>query len=127
MAETVELPDLVYTELIVGIGPIPSVRICWRAPEAAESQPEVATITSTAPAPATPSAFSQSSYFEKRTSAPAPAAVQTTAPTALATSSQVAERGATEESHETEATHTLPPDKKQDPLARFKRMPDLSK
>jgi hypothetical protein len=134
MAETVELPELDYTELIVGIGPIPSVRICWRVEEAPEAH-AVPTTAQTlqvpppiaAPAPATLSAFGQSSFFEKLSSQPAPVAAKTTAPIAAATKSPVAEAEPAEESRETETTHGLPPAEKQDPLARFKKMPDLSK
>ena len=39
MAETVEVGDLTYNEVVVGIGPIPSVRLCWRA-----EQPEPAPV-----------------------------------------------------------------------------------
>ena len=60
MADTVEVGDLIYNEVVVGIGPIPSVRLCWRA-EQPEPAPGVQTmptipvppaLASSAPAPA---------------------------------------------------------------------------
>jgi len=76
MADKVELVHLDYSELIVGLGPIPSVRICWRAEEVFEAE-EVAGSAPAAPvptpAPASPSFFGRSSYFERRPAQPAPA------------------------------------------------------
>jgi len=140
MADTVQLGELTkfdYSELIVSIGPIPSVRICWRSEEAEEVAQPAKTIPAPAPAaptaqPAAPqSAFTQSSYFEKRTSQslPLPAATTAATPPVAAFAPQpqpirvplpVTESPAPETTSTTTAS-------KQDPLARFKKMPDLSK
>lgn len=133
MAETVELTNLDYSELIVSIGPIPTVRICWRTAATAEartvSQP-VQTIPVpppiAAPVPATQSVFGQSSFFEKRTPQPAPITAPSTAITPAIKISPVVSTPA-EESPVTEAAHASPPVEGHDPLARFKKMPDLFK
>lgn len=126
MAETVELGDLIYNEVVVGIGPIPSVRLCWRAEE---SEPAAVVQTATAiplppalaaSAPAVPpqSAFGAGSFFERRETKPVPVASPAVAvakieaaPTVAIAKPQVA------------AESTEP----KDPLARFKKMPVLSR
>ncbi|MFU8893081.1 MAG: hypothetical protein ACNA8L_05575 [Luteolibacter sp.] len=35
MADTMDIDGLDYTKLVIGIGPVPSIRLCWRAEEAA--------------------------------------------------------------------------------------------
>ncbi len=124
MAETVEFTDLVYDEVAVGIGPIPSIRLCWRpeeieavaAPQAAIPLPSP--LAASAPAPAPQSVFGPGSFFERRETKPAPilshpVATTTieTAPTAPAKSASIAP--------EPTAPH--------DPLARFKKMPVLGR
>jgi hypothetical protein len=128
MAETVGLPDLDYTGLIVGIGPIPSVRICWREEAAAEAPaiPPPAQVMAT-PAPTIASAFGQSSFFEKRSHEPAPVAEQSTSSTAPSLKSHAAEPKPAEDSDAPEASRASSLVGKPDPLARFKKMPDLSK
>lgn len=126
MAEAVEFSDLVYDEVAVGIGPIPTVRLCWRHEELEEVptvQPAVAM-----PAPvsveAPQSVFGQSSFFEKRPtqaqSAPAAAAPPSVGVTPISLPSSTVKSVTPEETPE--AT-----DRYQDPLARFKKMPDLAK
>ena len=124
MADTVEVGDLIYNEVVVGIGPIPSVRLCWRA-EQAEPAPVVHTaptipvpppLASSAPAPA-PSPFGSSSFFERREAKPAPMA-QAVVPTISAP-----------EIEPTPVTKVEPAEAavSNDPLARFKKMPDLAR
>jgi predicted nucleic acid-binding Zn-ribbon protein len=138
MADTVQLGELTkfdYRELIVSIGPIPSVRICWRPegtteaeevaqpPETAPIPPPVTQIASTEPL----SAFTQSSYFEKRTPLPLPTATTATTPPVAALAPKpirVPLPTAESPGAETASTETK---LKQDPLARFKKMPDLSR
>ena len=125
MADTVEVGDLIYNEVVVGIGPIPSVRLCWRA-----EQPEPATVVQAVPtipvppplassAPASaPSPFGSSSFFERRETKSVPVAqpVASTiesAPVIEQTSGAKAEP----------VTETA----SSDPLARFKKMPDLAR
>lgn len=141
MADTMQLSEMTqfsYSELIVSIGPIPSVRICWRPEEAAEVE-ESARPATTIPvpppipqaAPAAPqSAFTQSSYFEKRPAQSLPLPVPTTATTpslAAFAPQPVRVPAAADESVEPEAISPVVELKQEDPLARFKKMPDLSK
>lgn len=124
MADTVELGELVYDEVIVGVGPIPSVRLCWRAEEVATAVALPTPPSIAAPVVTSQSPFGQGSFFERRTPQPPPipaSAVVTSqvspSVTILAESSSVVEAGQTGSSAEVKA----------DPLARFKKMPDFSK
>jgi len=127
MADTVELTHLEYSELIVSIGPIPTVRICWRTEESEEVQ-AVTTPVQTIPvpppmaasAPVTQSVFGQSSFFEKRTPQPA---TNIAHPTATAPAIKISPVVSTP----TEVAHASSPVEGHDPLARFKKMPDLFK
>ncbi len=134
MADEVELTDLEYRELLVSLGPIPSIRLCWRAEEV-----ELAEVAPTEPArPASsplaasvaPSAFSQSSFFEKRTPSPLPAPVAAESVAGISPTIKLP------------ASLTPPPEVTTacepaqvvadlgvavDPLARFKKMPNLTK
>jgi hypothetical protein len=124
MAETVEFNSLVYDEVAVGIGPIPSIRLCWR-PEEIEAvemvQPQPAfpqppPLAASAPAPQ--SVFGSSPFFEKREPRPVP--VTTTiseVPTGAGWGSQKASTEKPVVSPGSEVST--------DPLARFKKMPDL--
>ena len=136
MGETVKLDELNYCELIVGIGPIPSVRLCWRAAEpfagtsasfvklASAAEPAAA---SGAGGPSPASVFGQSSFFEKRPiPSPAAAPVVTAATPLAATAPAPAVvrlmpvPAATPEA-------AAAPGGNEDPLARFKKMPDFTK
>ena len=86
VTDKVQLTRLDYCEMVVHVGPVPSVRLCWRAEE--ESEPEAVeqpTVAAPAPAvPPSPSGFGESSFFERRTAqAPASpvAADEATSPT----------------------------------------------
>ena len=123
MADTVEVGDLIYNEVVVGIGPIPSVRLCWRAEQPEPTpvvQPAPTTISvpppalsSSAPAPAM-SPFGASSFFERRETTPAQSVMQTiqSAPVIAPAVTSVEP-----------AENPVP----SDPLARFKKMPDLAR
>jgi hypothetical protein len=125
MADTVKIGDLVYDEVAVGIGPIPSIRLCWRAEEVlhapvipvAAAIPVLPPLVASTPAPQPQSVFGAGSFFERSESQPAPIVPQTAAPVAsasLPTPVAQAKVG-------TEATAP------HDPLARFKKMPVLSR
>ena len=135
MGETVKLNDLNYCELIVGIGPIPSVRLCWRAEglvagniasfvkPASAAEPAAA---SGAGGPNSASVFGQSSFFEKRPTPSAAATPVVTASTPLAATASAPALtrppfvpAATQEVAARSGEH-------EDPLARFKKMPDFS-
>jgi len=142
MAATVDLENLTYCEVIIGVGPIPSIRLCWR-PEAlpapvatalaAAAPPPVPAPVAARPAPtavpATQAIFGPGSFFEKRTTpemtTPAAEPVETaetqepsaTAPEALDASSVAPP---------TTSPEVPAPAASSDPLARFKKMPSLS-
>ncbi len=138
VTDKVQLTRLTYCELVVHVGPIPSVRLCWRT----EEEPEPETVEKpavSAPAPAvspSPSGFGESSFFERRTAqAPASptAAAEATPPTpsprtrvTLPTPTVAA---TTRLALTPEAKPVASPSGQwtQDALARFKKMPDLSK
>lgn len=128
ISDTVELEGLDYSKLIVGIGPIPSVRICWSAKETAE-MPVVATpvpaatppAPSVAPPPAPQSVFGQTSFFERPSLQTAPA-VAAVAVVCSSPALPPAEKPAKIEA-ETESSAV----EKADPLARFKKMPNLAR
>jgi len=130
MAETVEFNHLDYSKVTVGVGPIPSVRLSWRmavaeeAPlvqsQAAIPQPSPAA----ASAPVAPTMFGQSSFSEQRPvpATPAPIAVEVVSPKAAAPATPAGHHTmvATEPASPTPEIST-------DPLARFKKMPNLAK
>lgn len=128
MAETVEVGGLIYNEVIVGIGPIPSVRLCWRAeqPESTLSAPATPTtpvpppLAASAPVQAQPtSMFGSGSFFERREAPPTvTASPAATAPVEVAPA--ISEKAAANPETPIAAVAT-------DPLARFKKMPDLAK
>jgi hypothetical protein len=126
MADTVELSNLHYHEVAVGIGPIPSVRLCWR-PEESEAvemaQPQPAFPQSppvAASAPAPQSVFGSSPFFEKREPRPVP--VTTTVAAVPTVAGWAAEKALEENPAVGPASEASA-----DPLARFKKMPDLSR
>jgi len=129
LADSTHFEGMEYTEVSIQVGPAPTIRLRWRA-----SVPEVETHTATpppipgaavaaapAPAPAPPATsappmFAQSSYFEPRSSvatpaSPAPAAAEPAPPPVRQQSSGPATSD----------------DANRDPLARFKKMPNLTK
>lgn len=128
MAERVALMNLTYHKLIVYVGPLPLVRLCWcsnttQAVASATPPPVPAPATGAGATPPSSSGFSSSmfgsgSFFESRSAATTaarasvdPASASPSTPAPIAASAPVAEAA---------------PDS-QDPLARFKKMPNLSK
>lgn len=126
MAETIDLGELVYNEVVVGIGPIPSVRLCWR-PEADEVQaayqPATAPKLESSPAPTAtspaPSVFASGSFFERSAANPIS---QPAAPGPSLPSIAIPET----KTHTVEETK-MSPAPATDPLARFKKMPVLGR
>lgn len=130
--EEVSLTNMKYRELIVEAGVLPCVRLGWWTEsheEAAAPVTQNAPAPVPAPAPSTTTSgstmFGQGSFFERRE----PTATQATPP---------AQPQAAPEATHAESTHApaapAPEKAKEpatpatnDPLARFKKMPDLSK
>ena len=131
MAAKVELPDLVYRELIVDVGPAPTVRVCWR-PLSVEAETVIASpvaVPPVAPPPvlsAQSEIFGKGSFFEPRQASGAPADAGPSAPSIVASPASTPT-----------ASPVVAPvlgaqgkgsgDWKRGALDRFKRMPDLSK
>lgn len=131
LAESTQFEGMTCTEVSIQVGPAPTVRLRWRSVEAevethAAVPPPipVAALAAASPpvvpqpaATATPM-FAQTAYFEPRSSVAKPAssgpAVSIPEPTHLPVRQQSSAPAAAE-------------DAKHDPLARFKKMPDLSK
>jgi hypothetical protein len=152
-AGQIQLSNLDFCELIVHAGPVPTVRLCWRAPaEIVETGPPA--LPATAPASVSPpplssgGRFGEKSFFESRgpsrpaqptLSAP-PASVQPESGAANSTSSTVPNKTAPPPSSPATTPSPLAepppaaaagaapsPDWRQSALDRFKRMPDLSR
>ena len=129
MSDKVSLQHLQYHQLTIYMGPVPTVRLCWCAPTASAPPPIPAThvapvVTASAPssAPAGSSfgtLLGQSSFFEARPAVTPRIVVTPTNPEAAVIASPTS--GAHAPSVAPASTA------KEDPLARFKKMPDLSR
>jgi len=64
MADNVEISDLVYHKLVIAVGPVPSVRLCWRAAE-----PSNASASAAWPSGPSTSFAAGTSFFEPTQSA----------------------------------------------------------
>ena len=127
MSDKVSLQHLQYHQLTVYMGPVPTVRLCWCAPQETHATvlPPPVPSSPVAPATTTPVAASapagssigtllgQGSYFEAR---PTVTRVAVSPEMATGTPTPVAMPSVAKESTG-----------KEDPLARFKKMPDLSR
>ena len=122
MAGKVQLEHLTFHQLTVYMGPVPTVRLCWGVPYAELATPPPIPTASPASAPvaSTGSSFGsllgQSSFFESRPTV-TPRAATPVSPELVAAAPA--------------AVHTpvAPSATKagEDPLARFKKMPDLTR
>ncbi len=125
------LSNLSYRELVVHVGPSPSVRLCWHADDVIDTPAHPQPPPLVRPAPVTPSAatpsptlqaFGAGSYFEQR--APVrPAEPAPVSPPAHAPEVEPHERPAPAAS----AVKIATSDWKQSALDRFKKMPEASK
>ncbi len=147
------LRELDYRQLRVSVGPIPSIRLIWRAAEMAEvvvvppALPTAAFTTAPSPvaapvrSPGTPapppvsevSPFGKDSFFERRTPTP-PTDRATAMPASVAGESQTLEAaqadtpaGAAAPTKPAPAGGRTSGDWRASALDRFKQMPDLSK
>ena len=129
MSDKVTLQHLQYHQLTIYMGPVPTVRLCWCAPTASAPPPipttHAAPVVTAPAATSTPAGSSfgtllgQSSFFEARP-AVAPRAVVT--PGIPEATANVAPAPV---AHAPSAATTSAA--KEDPLARFKKMPDLTR
>lgn len=126
LANRVDLTNLTYHRLMVYVGPLPVVRLCWRANTLEELPPALPSPPPLSTAPASPlptstafsssSIFGSSSFFEKRST-----------PSATSTPSPDVNPVSTSAPSPQESMATPISSEPIDPLARFKKMPDLSK
>lgn len=129
LADSTHFEGMEYTEVSIQVGPAPTIRLRWRASASevetyAASPPPIpgaAVAVAPAPTPAKPATsatpmFAQSSYFEPRSSAVKPASptIAESEPPPQPVRQQSATPAATAEAN-------------RDPLARFKKMPNLTK
>lgn len=120
LAGRVDLTNLTFNKLTVYVGPLPCVRLCWEVDgnaQAEEASSAGAPVSATTPSPS-PSMFGADSFFERRSPAPETAVRPADKEPEQAVSSD-------EAAPEKPAAASVPA--KEDPLARFKKMPDLSK
>jgi len=138
MAAKVDLPDLTYRQLIVDVGPAPTVRVCWRPDAVVVEEPVVTRPAAAAAAvppvlSATSSLLGKSSFFQPREvphpeSAPAvPVAAVVPPATPVPASTTLGPAAVPGLSLTTVEARSAPGDWKRGALDRFKRMPDLSK
>ena len=141
MAEQVDLTNLVYYKLVVKVGPIPSVRLCWRTEDETLLQEHESSQTAAAEAASAKPAASFTAYGKGSFFAPhkqEPPAVGTPEAPAAPTPAEVAPTEATE--HDvTKATGIAAARAEHKPcrsggkdwgassLDRFKKMPSMSK
>lgn len=133
LEERVQLGDLSFRGLIVHLGPIPTVRLCWRRPEEAAEEPIVtptptahpATISRPAatPPPLPLAAYGTGSFFER--SSPIKTATQNSAGETAQTVCPPPAPEPTSSRARPETTAPATGDWRKDALARFKKMPDL--
>lgn len=127
LADGLHLSHLEFNEVVVHVGPIPMVRLSWRAPYQDEEKPSALPPTSlpdavTVSPPPLPT-FGQGSFFEPRPVPVKPASVHEVSPPAASSSNPVADQGM-----EPRAGSEAPEgDWRTDALARFKKMPNLQK
>ncbi len=133
LEEKVQLADLSFRGLIVHVGAVPTVRLCWRrAGELAEETAAAAVAQHIAQPTATPPplplpAYGASSFFE-RAATPQPVSAAPVAPVTEQPSAALAPTRLP--GHQKPAvTEPVPAtgDWRKDALARFKKMPDLSR
>lgn len=128
-AANVELTHLHHDGIVVHIGAVPVIRMCWRAETLADQQtalPATVPPAATVPSPSlanSPSSFG--SFFEQRPAATAAPTIVASPVNAPATAA-IAEPATTTT---TETVTTAPPASpwSRSALDRFKKMPDLSK
>lgn len=149
-AGQVQLAHLEFCELIVHAGPVPTVRLCWRAPAgiAGSAPPPLPNTEATTPTPASsssPGRFGERSFFESRgpsrpaepkTSVP-PSSVQPAPSTATSVTASATPVTAAAASLPPSPPPQPPPaivpgaapgaDWRRSALDRFKQMPDLSR
>ena len=125
LADTIEMDRYAFCEVTLGVGPAPLVRLHWRKNEELPSSLPLSVKPASIEVAPPASPFGASSFFESRPLARAPKAIEPAAATPPPTLSPDSVQPATEVSIRKVAPQVDAI--AEDPLARFKRMPDLSK
>ncbi len=135
LEEKVQLADLSFRGLIVHVGAMPTVRLCWRRAEPVAEESEAAPVAASIAKPsATPPplplplpAYGASLFFERATT-PQPAPAAPVAPVAEQPSAALAPTRLPGQSKPPVGEPAAATgDWRKDALARFKKMPDLSR
>ncbi len=129
LEDTVRLADLSFRGLIVHVGAVPTVRLCWRRPEAADDEegaPVVPPVAAAIPAGPPPLPSAAGSMFERPAATVPPAAVAP-APVAAVPDPSLAPTRLPLRRTRTEPEVASTGDWRKDALARFKKMPDLGR
>lgn len=130
LEEKVQLADLSFRGLIVHVGAMPTVRLCWRRAEPVAEESEAAPVAasiaklSATPPPLPLPAYVASSFFERATT-PQPTPVAPVAEQSSAALAPTRLPGQPKPPVGEPAGATG--DWRKDALARFKKMPDLSR
>lgn len=117
VAAVPRLQHLEPGEVTVHVGPEPVVRVGWRRPAPEPPTERKAPAAEPAPAAAPASLFGTGSFFERRSGPPSAEPAITPPPAAPAVVPQVT----------TKAAPVPAGQERHDPLARFKKMPDLAR
>lgn len=135
MSHHVDMENLDYQTLIVQVGPVPSVRLCWRGTEVVEEIEEVETPPS--PPASTEGArpfFEKGSFFEPQAaessisvSSGEAASAASSAPPPAAASALTSYQYKPSRSRRAQTNEPASGEKPVNPLDRFKKMPDLSR
>jgi hypothetical protein len=132
MAAQVDVANMIYRELIVHVGPIPSVRMGWGYEEDEEtvaSPPAVPSIQTTIvppPPPAGSGSFPQTTFFESR-SVPQPAGSAAVANVAATPDISAVSTAAVPTASQVESTEAASADWRRAALDRLKKSPHVSK
>lgn len=124
LADRVSLSELTYRELTIYVGPVPTVRLCWRpSDDVEEAIPAEAPALKAPAAPQPPPlpSFGESSFFAPRPAPPAPS------PVIERPSAPVAPAPAVAPAASSESAPAAPTDWKTGVLDRFKKMPNLER
>lgn len=137
VVSTIEIDGLDYSKLTVAIGPVPTIRLCWRerpteaevdeSPTPAASQPRRDEASATRPdsffgsAPVLAPLSKSGSAGSAGTATPDP--VSKEAPAAAESQPEIPAPSPSDPATQTPPTPPTPPVDAQDPLARFKVMP----
>ena len=119
----VDLTNLSYRKVIIHVGPVPAVRLCWRAEEVYEEENTDERLPSSTSAPSNPTTSTSQSLLGKTSFFGQRYAQKESAPSSSPKLPSSSDPGTSE----TGTPSTPTGDWKKDALAKFKVMPGISK